>query len=301
MRVFVTGGNGVMGLSTLRALRDAGHEAVALVRSEEAADLVRSYDAEPARGNVHDGASLVAGMRGCDAVANLATRIPVGAAALRPGSLKAVDRIRLFGARTVAEAARRADVGRVLQQSLSFIYADAGDQWIDEGSPIDITGATEPLVVAEEHARSFAREGGASVNLRFGLVTGEDRNTAWLLRRAARGRSIGLGADESWMHVVHTDDVGTAVEAALTAPSGTYNVGAEPVLRRDYADAIAAAAGRREAHFLPWWVLRAGGHKLELLVRSQRVSSRRFIDATGWRPAHPVLRAEWLDGLVEHA
>ena len=301
MRVFVTGGNGVMGLSTLRALRDAGHEAVALVRSEEAADLVRSYAAEPARGNVHDGASLVTGMRGCDAVANLATRIPVGAAALRPGSLKAVDRIRLFGARTVAEAARRADVGRVLQQSLSFIYADAGDQWIDEGSPIDITGATEPLVVAEEHARSFAREGGASVNLRFGLVTGEDRNTAWLLRRAARGRSIGLGADESWMHVVHTDDVGTAVEAALTAPSGTYNVGAEPVLRRDYADAIAAAAGRREAHFLPSWVLRAGGHKLELLVRSQRVSSRRFIDATGWQPAHPVLRAEWLDGLVEHA
>lgn len=301
MRVFVTGANGVMGLSTLRALRESGHEVVALVRSDAAAQTVASRGAEPVRGNVHDGASLVAGMRGCDAVANLATRIPVGSAALRPGSLRAVDRIRMLGARTVAESARRADVGRLLQQSLSFIYADAGERWIDESSPVDVTGATEPLVVAEEHAQAFDRDGGEAVNLRFGLVTGEDRNTAWLLRRAARGRSIGLGDSESWMHVVHTDDVGTAVEAALTAPRGTYNIGAEPVRRGEYADVIASAVGRREAHFLPQWVLRAGGHKLELLVRSQRISSQLFTDATGWRPSHPVFRAEWLDGLVRHA
>lgn len=121
------------------------------------------------------------------------------------------------------------------------------------------------------------------------------------MRRAAHGRSIGLGSGDSWMHVVHTEDVGTAVAAALTAPAGTYNVGAEPVCRREYADAIASAAGRIEAHFMPDWVLRAGGEKLEILVRSQRVSSRKFTDATGWAPTHPHLSPEWLDGLVQHA
>lgn len=301
MQVFITGGNGVMGRSSIRALREAGHDVVALVRSLGAASVVEALGARAVLGDVHDGPSLVAGMQGCEAAANLATRIPIGSGALRPGSLKAVDRIRLAGSRTVGEAARHAGVGRLVQQSLSFIYAGAGDEWIDERSAIDVTRATEPLIVAEEHAESFATSGGDAINLRFGLLMGDDRNTEWLMRRASNGRSVGLGATSSWMHVVHTDDVGTAVLAALTAPPGTYNVGAEPVLRQEYADAIAAAVGRREGHFLPGWVLRAGGQKLELLVRSHRVSSQRFIDLAGWSPLHPVLTPEWLDGFVAHA
>lgn len=298
MRVLITGGNGVLGRSSIRAMRAEGHDVVAMVRSAAAGEVVRHLGAEPVHGSVHDVEALLAGMQDCDAVANLATRIPIGAGALRPGSLKAVDRIRLYGSRTVAQAARVSGVRRVVQQSLSFVYADGGDTWIDERSPVDVTRATEPLVVAEENVQAF---GGEAVSLRFGLVTGDDRNTAWLLARAAQGRSIGLGTGDSWMHVVHTDDVGTAVAAALTVPPGTYNVGAEPVRRRDYADAIAAAAGRREAHFLPPWVLRAGGEKLEILVRSQRVSSRRFHEASGWTPSRPVLDSSWLDGLLAHA
>ncbi len=289
-----------MGRSSISALREAGHDVVALVRSHASADVVTDLGARAVFGNVHDQASLVMGMQGCDAVANLATRIPVGWGALRPGSLKSVDRIRLSGARTVAAAAQQAGVGRMVQQSLSFIYADAAENWIDEKSAIDVTRATEPLIVAEEHADAFGAAGGVAVSLRFGLVTGADRNTAWLLRRASRGRSIGLGSRDSWMHVVHTDDVGTAIVAALAAPGGAYNVGAEPVRRGEYADAIAVAGGRREAHFLPSWVLRAGGEKLELLVRSQRVSSQRFTDLAGWVPTHPTLTPEWLDGLVRH-
>ncbi len=182
-------------------------------------------------------------MRGCDAVANLATKVPVGTAALRPGSLKAIDRIRLHGSRIVTDAAQRAGVGRIIQQSLSFMYADQDDDWIDEHSPIDVTHATEPVVVAEDNVKAIEASGGTAVSLRFGLITGNDRNTAWLFRRAAAGRPIGLGAERSWMHVIHPDDVGSAVVHALTAPGGVYNVGAEPVQRRDYVDMIAMAAG----------------------------------------------------------
>jgi nucleoside-diphosphate-sugar epimerase len=298
VKVFLTGASGVMGRASIDALHRAGHEVVGLTRTQAAADQVAAAGARPILGDIYDRSALAEGMRGCDAVANLATKVPVGKAALRPGSLKAIDRIRLYGSKIVAEAARRADIGRLVQQSLSFIYADQGDDWIDEYSSVDVTRATEPVVVAEDNVRAFDAAGGTSVSLRFGLITGDDPNTAWLFRRASAGRSIGLGDEQSWMHVVHPDDVGTAVVHALGAPGGVYNVGAEPVQRRDYVDTIAVAAGRTAGHFLPPWVLRVGAEKLEILVRSQRVSSQRFSDRTGWHPIHTKLTPEWFDDLV---
>jgi nucleoside-diphosphate-sugar epimerase len=298
VKVFLTGASGVMGRSSIDALHRAGHDVVGLARTPRSAALVAASGATPHLGDVFDRDALTAGMQGCDAVANLATKVPVGGAALRPRSLKAIDRIRLHGSRIVAESARAAGVGRVVQQSLSFIYADEDDSWIDEHSPIDVTRATEPVVVAEDNVKEFARSGGTAVSLRFGLITGNDPNTAWLFRRAAAGRSIGLGDERSWMHVIHPDDVGSAVVHALTAPGGVYNVGAEPVERRDYVDMIAQAAGRRAGHFLPDWVLRLGGEKLEILTRSQRVSSQLFSDRTGWHPHHPKLTPDWFDELA---
>lgn len=299
MKVFLTGASGVMGRSSIEALHRAGHDVVGLARTRETADQIAAAGAEPWQGDIYDRPAMTAGMRGCDAVANLATKVPVGKGALRPGSLKAIDRIRLHGSRIVADAAERAGVERIVQQSLSFIYADHGDEWIDEHSPVDVSRTTEPVVVAEENVRAFAAAGGTAVSLRFGLITGDDPNTAWLFRRAAAGRSIGLGDEHSWMHLIHTEDVGTAVVHALAAPGGTYNVGAEPVQRRDYVDTIALAAGRRTGgHFLPPWILRLGAEKLEILIRSQRVSSQLFSDRTGWHPNHPKLTPEWFDDLV---
>jgi nucleoside-diphosphate-sugar epimerase len=288
-----------MGRSSIDALHRAGHEVVGLARTDETARQIAAAGATPTFGDIFDRPALIRGMDGCDAVANLATKVPVGSQALRPGSLRKIDRIRLHGSRVVAEAARRAGVGRIVQQSLSFVYADHGDEWIDEHSPVDVTRATEPVVVAEDNVKAFAADGGTSVSLRFGLITGDDPNTAWLFRRASAGRSIGLGDEGSWMHVIHPDDVGTAVVHALSAPGGVYNVGAEPVHRRDYVDTIALAAGRKAGgHFLPGWILRLGAEKLEILVRSQRVSSQLFSDRTGWHPNHPKLTPDWFDDLV---
>lgn len=298
MKVFLTGATGVMGRSSIEALHQAGHTVVGLARTPASAARVAATGAEPCLGDVYDLDALTAGMQGCDAVANLATKVPVGAAALRPGSLKEIDRIRLFGSKVVAEAARRAGTGRIVQQSLSFIYADTGDEWIDERSPIDVTCATEPVVVAEDTMHCFAAAGGTSVSLRFGLVTGNDPNSAWLLRRARAGKPIGLGAAGSWMHVVHPHDVGTAVAHALTSPGGVYNIGAEPLQRRDYVDTMAQAVGHKHGRFLPRWIVRVGAEKLEILTRSQRVTSQRFSDRTGWHPKYNKLTPDWFDDVV---
>lgn len=288
-----------MGRSATAALVSAGYEVVSLVRTAHQVVDVQAAGAIAWRGDLFDPESLMRGMDGCEVVANLATKVPIGPGALRPGSLKEIDRIRMEGSRVVVEAAMRSGIGRIIQQSLSFIYADQGDEWIDEHSLIDVTRATEPVVVAEDNMRAFTAAGGSAVSLRFGLITGHDRNTAWAFKRAASGRPIGLGNPDTWMHVVHPDDVGTAVLYALDAPSGVYNVGAQPVTRREFVDAIARAAGRPHGRFMPGWVERLGAEKLEILTRSQRVSSQLFTDRTGWQPRWPVLGAQWFHDLAE--
>lgn len=293
MRILLTGANGVMGRATIPALQSAGHEVVGLVRSPSAARVVQSAGATAVHGDVLDRASLLNAMRGCDAVVNFATHVPVGVRAMLPGSLNRVNRIRTVGAGVVADAAIESGIGVMIQQSLSFIYVDRGDEWIDETTPIDVTLVTEPLAVAESHAQRVEEAGGVAVRLRYGLIAGNDRNSQFLVRRAARRRPVGLGDPDSWMHVIHPDDIGTSALAALDAPSGSYNVGAEPLKRRDYADAIATAAGFSDGRFFRSWVFGVTADKLEMLARSQRVTSQLFTDRTGWKPSHPVLTPEW--------
>ncbi len=287
-----------MGRSTISALNAAGHTVVGIARSARSADVVAARGAEPARADLYDVEDLTAAMRGCDAVVNVATRVPVGFAMLVPGAWRANDRIRTHGTGIVASAARAAGVGRLVQQSLSFVYADHGDEWIDEHSPIELTRASEPVVVAEGEVDDFTRSGGEGVSLRFGQIAGRDPNTAWLLRRARAGRPTGIGKPDSWAHVVHADDVGTAVVAALTVPPGAYNVGAEPVKRGDMADTFALVGGRKEGRFFSTPMMRLGGQRIEMVSRSQRVSSQRFCDRSGWHPQYPKLTPDWFDGVL---
>jgi nucleoside-diphosphate-sugar epimerase len=287
-----------MGRSTIQALHDAGHTVVGLARSSKAAAVVAARGAEPVLGDLFDAGALVKAMRGCDAVVNFATHVPIGYTLLVPGAWRANDRIRSHGTAIVAAAAREAGVGRLVQQSLSFVYADHGDDWIDEHSAIELTRASEHVVVAEGEIDDFTRSGGVGVSLRFGQIAGQDRNTAWLLRRARAGRPTGIGEPDSWTHVLHVDDVGTAAAAALMAPAGAYNVGAEPVKRTDMADTFALAAGHEEGRFFSRAIMRLGGQRIEMVSRSQRVSSQRFCDRTGWHPQYPKLTPDWFDDVA---
>ncbi len=298
MKVLLTGASGVMGRSTLPALIEAGHTVIGLVRTNRGAAAIATFDAETVVADIFDTARLERTMRGCDAVINFATRVPVGAAMMRPWAWRTNDRIRSRGAAVVADAARKAGVGRLVQQSLSFVYADHGDDWIDEQSSIELTRATEHVVVSESAVDDFGRGGGEGVALRFGQIAGHDGNSAWLLRRARAGRPIGIGRPDSWTHLLHVDDVGSAAVAALTVPPGAYNIGSEPVKRRDLVDTFALAGGRKEGRFFSAATMYLGGQRLEMLSRSQRVSSQRFCDRTGWHPQYPKLTPDWFDGVL---
>jgi nucleoside-diphosphate-sugar epimerase len=278
--VAVAGTHSVVGRCAVPGLEAAGHEVVGLGRS------ARSF---------LDVDALADGMRGCDAVVNLSAQIPVGPAARWQRSWRTHDWLRSEGVRRLVAAAREAGVRRFVQQSVSFVYADQGEEWIDEDSPVCVTAATEPASVGELVVQDYASVCRAGVVLRMGLVLGDSLLTRWTLRAAAQGRPVGVGSPDGFAHVIHSDDVAEAVRCALEAPSGVYNVGAEPVRRAALVDTAAAAAGRERGSFRRPLMDRLAGQRLEPMARSLRVSSARFAAATGWTPRRGAFDASWYD------
>ena len=294
MKVALTGGTGVIGRSAVATLVAAGHDVVCLARSKDSARLIRAAGATPFEGSLFDASDLVGLFEGADAGINLATHIPVGLAAALPGAWRTNDLIRTKGVALIASAARQAGVRRLIQESVSYLYADAGTEWIDEDSPVDITPVTEPVAVAESTVHDFTTTARCGVVLRFGLILGEDPMTRANLKAVRSGRPVGIGQPDGYAHVVHTDDLGGAVAAALTAPSGVYNVGAAPVLRAELIEGYATALGVAPTGFVGPVVRRIAGARLEPLSRSLRVRSDRFAQATGWRPQRPDFEPGWL-------
>lgn len=210
------------------------------------------------------------------------------------------DQMHAHGVRTVVDAACAAGVRRVVHLSASWLYADQGEDWITERSPVCVTRATEPLAEGEGAVQDAADCARTTVVLRLGQVVGDTPLTRWTLRAAASGRPFGVGAPDDYAHLVHTEDVASAVVAALHAPSGVYNVGAEPVRRREMVQAYAAAADREAGQFLGPLTRRLAGSRLEPFERSLRVSSELFTSATGWTPQHAELGPAWFAAADRH-
>lgn len=297
MRVAVTGATGVIGSAVVRDLVRAGHDVVGLARTPEKARLLEGLGASSCRTSLLDHDGLAAMFDGADAVCNFATHVPVGLSALRPGAWRVNDRLRTDGVRRVVDASREAGVRRVVQESVSFLYADQGDEWIAEDSPVEITRATEPASVGESHVQDYSCGSRTGVVLRFGTIVGDDPLTRFQIRSLRLGQAIGLGTPEGWAHLVHTEDLGPAVIAALAAPSGVYNVGAEPVRRFEMVAGFAAAAGRDSIDFAGPLLRRVGGVRLEPLARSLRVSSEHFTASTGWTAHRPKFDSTWFESL----
>jgi nucleoside-diphosphate-sugar epimerase len=299
VRTVVTGGTGVIGRAAVATLLEAGHDVVVVGRSASSREAAARMGARTQQGNVLDVDSLEAAYDGADAVVNLAVSVPIGLGAMLPGAWRGHDLLRTKGVANVVEAARRAGVRRVVQESISALYADQGDGWITEQSPLEITSMTEPAAVGESLVQDYSCGSRVGVLLRFGTIVGDDRQTRRWLRATASGRPIGIGHPADWAHVVHTDDLGGAVLAALHAPSGVYNVGAEPVQRHDlvqgYADAVRVESGS----FMGALGRRFVGARLEPLSRSLRVCSEHFAAQTGWRPRRAKFDAGWLDAALE--
>jgi nucleoside-diphosphate-sugar epimerase len=232
---------------------------------------------------------------GHDVVCNLATNIPPTTKAARGSAWAGNDRIRREASRLLVDGALATGAGRFVQESITFIYADAGERWIHEDDPLDVPTHARSTLDAQAQAERFAASGGVGVVLRFGLFYGPDsHHTIDTVRMARRRLATTFGRRDAYLSSITTDDAATAVVAALAATSGVYNVvDDEPLTRREHFGVLAHALGVRAPHFAPSVARKVGGSKTELLARSQRVSNERFKKETGWAPEYLCAREGW--------
>jgi nucleoside-diphosphate-sugar epimerase len=194
LRLFVTGGTGVLGRALQPLAEAAGHE-VAMPGHD---DL-----------DLFDPGAVADAVQGVDAVLHLATRIRPVELLSDPDAWHENDRLRTDASRILVDAAIASAVGVYVQPTVAFVYPPDGP--VSEETPV---GEVSPLLlsalVAEQQAERFTRAGGSGVVLRMGLLDGPGTDEYPPLD--------GFGA------TLHVSDGGRALLAALSLPSGIYNV-----------------------------------------------------------------------------
>lgn len=295
MKIFLTGGTGVIGTRALPALVAAGHDVTAVARSEDKATLVRSLGGEPTAVDLFDANAVRVAVVGAEVVINLATSIPSLAKAARGSAWATNERLRREASNHLVDGALAAGAGRYVQESIAFPYLDHADRWIDEDHPVDHTGPFTGARDAEAAAARFADRGGAGVVLRYAQFYAPDSTHTKAANATVRRRiNPFIGAPSGYTSFIHAEDAGSAVVAALRAPSGTYNVvDDDPLTRAEAGEIVAEALGVKPPHPLPKVVRAVSPTSAKLLMKSLRVSNGRFKAATGWSPARPSIRGSW--------
>ena len=177
-----------------------------------------------------------------------------------------------------------------------MLYPDGGDTWIDESTPTDHYPMARANLAAEANANRFSAAGGTGVVLRFGWFYGPGaKHSEEFLALARRHICVMIGSPEGYVSSIHVADAGAAVASALAVPAGTYNiVDNEPLRKREYAKALAAAAGKSAWLYLPGRLALLLGNRSTSLTRSIRVSNERFRRVAGWAPLFPSAREGWV-------
>jgi nucleoside-diphosphate-sugar epimerase len=277
MRAFVVGATGVLGRHTLPRLVERGHSVAAVARRPEDVERLRRLGIEAWSGDILDAESLREPLRGCDIALHLATAIPA------PGpqmDWSRNDRIRREGTRNLLAMAHEQGVRRYVQQSITFLYGDGGDQLVTEARPLAPTSRISSAFEMEEAVRASELEW---VILRGGSFygPGTGREDAW--RRDAEQGMLRLPGDgTALISLIRVEDMARAVVmAAEAAPAGAiYNVVDDtPVSYRTLYQYVAAQVVASEPI--------AGGPAIASLGCANSAIRR----ALGWEPAWPSYRS----------
>jgi nucleoside-diphosphate-sugar epimerase len=274
--IVITGSTGVIGHRAVRELLAAGHRVTGVTRSTHGRERLERLGARAVEADVFDQVSLRRVFDGADAVVNLLTHIPSADSMADPSAWDENSRLRTEASAAIARASQAARLQRLVQESIAFVYADGGDAWLDEDAPVSDGGVATTALAAERNAGELFD--GDTVVLRFGLFMGPDSGSTQAALEAARGgASIAPGPPGAYRPTLWLDDAAAAIAAALRVRAGTYNVAdTDPLTNAEIDAALAAAVGVAS--------LRLREPQDGPLARSQRVSSRRLREASGWAP-----------------
>ena len=306
MKVFIAGATGVLGRRLIRQLRERGHAVTGLARNASNEETIRSLGGEPRAGDLFDANSLARAAEGAEVVIHAATAIPVSS---RPAvaDWKMNDRIRVDGARALAEATARAGANMLVVQSITWIARPADESAFDEDSPFHAAPSIRSTADMEMIARETgARSGFRTTILRCGWFHAPDAVNTRAFEELLAARKLPIlvskgGKSDAVWSLVHVDDAASAFVAATEAGrSGLWHVtDNEPVLSEKYLRELAKRIGAPKPRRVPAWLAKwiAGESAVNFMTASTRTSNARFRRDFGWSPKFPGYR-EALDEIV---
>ncbi|HEY2264381.1 MAG TPA: SDR family oxidoreductase [Streptosporangiaceae bacterium] len=287
MRVFITGGTGLIGSAVVTELLGHGHSVLALARSDASAQAAEAAGAEPVRGGLADLDVLQSGAAQADGVIHLAFG----------NDFSSADAV----AKTVAEeSAALAALSEELTGSERPFVTVSGTPWVPgrvstEADPLPTDGPVGGRGRAVTAVLGLASRGVRSTAVRLPRTVHNQGNGgfAGLLTGIARrtGMSGYPGDGTQRWPAVHALDAAVLFRLALEqAEAGTswHAVADEGDQVRD----IAAVIGRRLGLPVEAVPAETYGPLGPIFATDQPSSSTRTREALGWEPKHPGLLAD---------
>ncbi len=283
MRVFITGGTGLIGRRLVSRLADRGDHVVVLSRSAapppSVDDRVATIQGDPAQpGDWQEGLST------CDAVVNLAGE-NLMAKRWSAEHKRRVRDSRILATRHVVDAMGRSNGNCKTLVSASAIgyYGSRGDERLGEMAGPSRDFLAQVCADWEAEAAAAADHGARVVCIRTGVVL--DPAGGALARMLPVFRRFGggpVGSGRQWFSWIHRDDLLGLFCLGLddTTLHGPVNgVSPNPVTNREFARALGRALGRPAMLRAPKWVLRAAlGEAADTVLASQRAIPQVAID-----------------------
>jgi nucleoside-diphosphate-sugar epimerase len=286
MRIFVTGASGFIGQAVTRALTGAGHKVLGLVRSDQAALVVRDFlGADVLRGALEDLPSLRRGAETCDAV-------------IHCGFVHDFSR---FAENCAIDRAAILAMGAVLKGSQKKLHVTSGMALKVEGRiGTEDDEAVDPSPAypraSEEAALMLADAGVHAAVIRLPPSVHGDGDKAFvpMLIDIAREKRVSgyVGTGENRWSAVHRLDAASLYRLAIEkghAGARYHAVGDEGVTVKDIATVIgkklnlpvrAIAPEEAGAHF---------GFLAGFLAMDAPRSAAKTRAELDWRPSHPGL------------
>lgn len=291
----MAGATGVIGNELIPLLIAAGHDVTGVSRNQQARRHIDTTGAHPIEADLFDPAGLRTVLAGSEVVINLASSIPPLSKMDDRHAWDLNDRLRTEGAANLAEAATEVGAATFIQPSVTFIYSDGGDQWIDETFPLDPASVLESALDAEEATEQFTKRGGKGVVLRLARLYGPGRASAELIEMLRERGGVVIGDGSNYVSSLHVADAATAHLAALQVEAGIYNVADDqPATSLELTTAQTKAVGGPPPRGIPISLARTRlGETAGMLAVSQRISNLRFKEASGWVPAYPNAVEGW--------
>jgi nucleoside-diphosphate-sugar epimerase len=307
MRVFVAGASGAIGRPLVPRLVAAGHEVTGTTRSEGSAEAIRAAGASAAVVDALDADALREAVERAapDAIVHELTALPERFNPRKSDLYDATNRIRREGTRNLLDAARDADVRRLVCQSIAFAYAPRErPEVMDEAAPLNLDAPppfSEGMRVIAEMERAVLDAELDGLVLRYGwfygpgTYYGEGGSMAADVRKR---RFPVVGSGSGLFSFIHVDDAAEATVAAIErgAP-GVYNVvDDEPAALRDWVPAYAEAIGAPPPRRVPVWLARlVAGKMVNSMSVQPGASNAKAKRELSWEPRW----RSWREGFRE--